>query len=85
MTRLACPVIGCDGTRNPQHLTCYSCWTTVPRDLQRAVYRTWQDGAGLGTSSYRAARQAALQAAAQNRGHAQAAAHARHGHQRRNP
>ena len=34
-----CPT--CGGRRQPDHLMCVTCWSNVPRELRRAVAKTW--------------------------------------------
>lgn len=34
-----CPT--CTGRRQPDHLMCPTCWSNVPRALQRAVHKAW--------------------------------------------
>lgn len=65
----ACPA-GCGRVQRPGRLLCSTCWSEVPRELQRDVYRTWRayksspartDPAFPAKSrAYRAARDAAL-------------------------
>jgi hypothetical protein len=58
-----CPIDGCT-RRVPSHqLLCAPHWRAVPRDLQRALYRTWDNGRGAGTDAHNEAMHAVIHAA----------------------
>ena len=42
MTRPACPVEGCDSTRDVAHVMCAPCWYLVPKTLRDEVWRTYR-------------------------------------------
>lgn len=59
-----CPV-GCGRTRKAGHLMCPSCWSTVPKQLQDRVNRTWAKwrrnrGNAEALNAYREASDAAI-------------------------
>lgn len=38
----ACPIAGCNRTRQRGHVMCKPCWLTVPADLQTAVWAAYR-------------------------------------------
>src|SRR5579872_1838085 len=58
-----CPASGCTATVSDAMLMCRKDWAKVPRPLQRAVYRAYDHGRGLGTEALRHAQDAAIRAA----------------------
>jgi hypothetical protein len=58
-----CPVSTCTVTGLPDSkLMCWQDWSKVPPALQRAVYRAYDKGRGLGSEALRAAQDAAIAA-----------------------
>lgn len=58
-----CPVKDCPKDGLPQHiLMCVRHWRLVPHDLQREVYRKWNNGLGYGSQDHLRACGAAIAA-----------------------
>jgi hypothetical protein len=47
-----CPKNGCTEQVDDDKLACPKDWYSLPNDLRRLVYRTWQNGAGRGTPAH---------------------------------
>lgn len=56
-----CPRVGCLAQVPRDKLACYPHWMQLPRPIRNAVLVTWQNGAGLLTPEYRAARARAIE------------------------
>lgn len=61
-----CPREGCTEDVPTEKLACPADWARVPKPLQRAVYRAYRHGEGVGSPEHIAAMDAAI--AAMNRG-----------------
>lgn len=57
-----CPIEDCPKTIQWHYLMCGRHWRQVPGELRREVWRTYDNGAGVGTPEYRQARDAAIEA-----------------------
>ena len=61
-TKHSCPGPTCQA-QIPRHLlACRRHWAQVPYAVQRAVYATWQSGAGAGSTDHAEAMAAAIEA-----------------------
>lgn len=57
-----CPAPVCSKQAGPDMLMCPRHWYQVPKPLRRAVWITWNRGAGAGTPAHLAAMRAAIAA-----------------------
>jgi hypothetical protein len=57
-----CPVRRCTWRVPGARLMCPGHWRRVPRAIQAAVWRSWDNGSGAGTGAHRAAVSAAIRA-----------------------
>lgn len=57
-----CPAPACTVQAGPDTLMCPRHWYQVPRPLRRAVWITWNRGAGAGSPAHTAAMRAAITA-----------------------
>jgi hypothetical protein len=55
-----CPGPECEAEVPYEMLACSRHWYQVPKQIRRAVYRTWGDGAGAGTMAHLRAMEAAI-------------------------
>lgn len=62
MSSHTCPVARCSTTVPDHLLMCGPHWRSVPLELQRAVYRAYRRGDGVGTEALADAQQAAIAA-----------------------
>ena len=58
-----CPISGCEPVEDDTKLICRRHWAMVPKPLQRAVYRAYGNGRGLGSTALLRAQDAAIRAA----------------------